>query len=359
MATQELLVSDLSEGQLLERIFPRLHNRAIDSTAAPLLGPGDDAAIISAPDGRLVISVDTQTQDQDFRLLWPNGYQTTGYDVGWKAAAQNLSDINAMGAVPTALVVSLTLPPHTPVVWVEALAEGLSDALFTLGATRCSVVGGDLGAGTELSITAAVTGDLAGATPVLRSGAKAGDVLAVAGRLGHAAAGLALLESAPPLTTAADHAQEQRRSQAASEFQNLIRLQCRPEPPLAAGPMAAASGATAMMDISDSLLRDGGRLAKASGVAVHLDAAALNSRRAPLEAAGQLLGVDPMEWILRGGEDHGLLATFGPEVPLPEGFAAIGSIVAVAPGDTARVVLPGTANGSPGISSAGWDHFAE
>ncbi|MGG5175229.1 thiamine-phosphate kinase [Pseudarthrobacter sp. J1763] len=358
MATQELLVSELSEGQLLERIFPRLHNKALQSTAVPLLGPGDDAAIISAPDGRLVISVDTQTQDQDFRLHWPNGYQTTGYDVGWKAAAQNLSDINAMGAVPTALVVSLTLPPHTPVVWVEGLAEGLSDALFTLGATRCSVVGGDLGAGAELSITAAVTGDLAGATPVLRSGAKPGDVLAVAGRLGHAAAGLALLEtalleSATSLESAADH------NQGTPEFQNLINLQCRPEPPLAAGPMAAASGATAMMDISDSLLRDGGRLAKASGVAVHLDAAALNSRRAPLEAAGQFLGVDPVEWILRGGEDHGLLATFGPEVPLPEGFAAIGSIVAVAPGDTARVVLPGTAIGSPGISSAGWDHFAE
>ena len=73
-----------------------------------------------------LISIDTQVQDQDFRLQWPNGYRTTGFDVGWKAAAQNLSDINAMGGKATSLVVSLTLPPETPVSWVEDLADGLT-----------------------------------------------------------------------------------------------------------------------------------------------------------------------------------------------------------------------------------------
>ena len=98
----ELTVNDLDEGSLLERIFPRL------GLARVPVGPGDDAAVIEAPDARTVISIDTLVQDQDFRLEWPSGYRTTGYDVGWKSVAQNLSDINAMGAVPTSLVISLT-----------------------------------------------------------------------------------------------------------------------------------------------------------------------------------------------------------------------------------------------------------
>ena len=95
---------------------------------------GDDAAVVAAPDGRFVVSMDTLVADQDFRLEWPNGYRTTGFDVGWKSAAQNLSDINAMGAVATALVISLTLPPDTPVAWVESLADGYSAAVRRLGA---------------------------------------------------------------------------------------------------------------------------------------------------------------------------------------------------------------------------------
>src|SRR6478609_5311610 len=110
-------------------------------TSSTLLGPGDDAAIVAAPDGKTVVSIDTQVQDQDFRLLWPNGYRTTGVDVGWKAAAQNLSDINAMGGKATSMVVSLTLPVDTPVAWVEDLAEGLTAGIRELGATGCSVAG--------------------------------------------------------------------------------------------------------------------------------------------------------------------------------------------------------------------------
>nr|WP_229229367.1 AIR synthase related protein [Corynebacterium cyclohexanicum] len=135
-------VGELSEGELLERIFPRL---AV--LGSPILGPGDDAAVIAAPDGRVVVSTDTQTEGQDFRLVWPNGYRSTGADVGWKAAAQNLSDINAMGAVATSMVVSLTLPPETGADWVEGLADGLVEAIRALGADGCTVAGGDLGRG--------------------------------------------------------------------------------------------------------------------------------------------------------------------------------------------------------------------
>jgi thiamine-monophosphate kinase len=260
--TRDILVGELSESELLARIFPRLR-----SGTSVLLGPGDDAAIVAAPDGRVVVSLDIQTQDQDFRLLWKNGYRTTGFDAGWKAAAQNLSDINAMGATATSLVAGLTLPPATPVSWVEQLADGLSAAIEFLGATGCSVAGGDLGRGTELSISVAVLGSLAGHAPVLRSGGRAGDQLALAGTVGRAAAGLALLESDVPVESLTMSQRE------------LLDTQCRPVPPLAAGPAAARAGATAMLDISDGLVRDGARLAGASGVVVNLMQPALGAGR--------------------------------------------------------------------------------
>ena len=117
---------------------------------------------MAAPDGRTVLSIDTQVADQDFRLEWNNGYRTTGYDVGWKAAAQNLSDINAMGARATSLVVSLTMPPETRVAWVEDFADGLSAGIRELGAPDCAVAGGDLGRGRELAVSVAILGTLDG-----------------------------------------------------------------------------------------------------------------------------------------------------------------------------------------------------
>ncbi|OFI39649.1 thiamine-phosphate kinase [Arthrobacter sp. SW1] len=336
MPENELTVADLSEGGLLARIFPRLA-----SGADVLLGPGDDAAVVAVPDGRVVMSIDTQTQDQDFRLQWNNGYRTTGYDVGWKSVAQNLSDINAMGGTASSLVVSLTMPPQTPVSWVEDFADGLTAGIAGLGAAGCSVAGGDLGRGREIAVTVAVVGTLNGLAPVLRSGARAGDILALAGTLGRAAAGLALLESSVPLEALTP---EQRE---------LLDSQCRPTPPLAAGPLAAAAGATAMMDVSDGLMRDGGRLAQASGVLLDLDPVALKMQAQALEPAAALLGADPMQWVLGGGEDHGLLAAFPPGVQLPEAFTAIGSVRAVDGGECGVRIAGESAD------TVGWDHFAD
>ena len=335
-----MTVSGLSESDLLDRIFPRL---VLDSRhgAAMLLGPGDDAAIVAAPDGRTVISIDTQVQDQDFRLQWPNGYRTTGFDVGWKAAAQNLSDINAMGATAMSMVVSLTLPPDTPVSWVEDLADGLTAGIRDLGAEDCSVAGGDLGRGREISVSVAVLGTLSGGPAVLRSGACPDDVLALAGTAGRAAAGLALLESDRPV----DSLTPQQRE--------LVTLQCRPVPPLAAGPLARAGGATAMLDISDGLLRDGNRLARSSSVILDLDPQALKQLAEGLEPASILLDTDPMGWVLAGGEDHGLLATFPPGVQLPPGFTAIGSVQALGVDESPGIKIAGHA-----ADTGGWDHFA-
>jgi thiamine-monophosphate kinase len=336
-----LTVAELSEAELLTRIFPRLELGAAHS-AAVLLGPGDDAAVVAAPDGRTVVSIDTQVQDQDFRLQWNNGYRTTGYDVGWKAAAQNLSDINAMGATATSLVVSLTMPAATPVDWVEDLADGLAAAIGKLGAGSCSVAGGDLGRGGELSVTVAVLGTLSGGQPVLRSGAAAGDTLAIAGNAGRAAAGLALLESRHPVESLSP------------ELRHLLDLQCRPEPPLEAGPLARLSGATAMMDISDGLVRDGTRLATAGSVVLNLDPGKLKLLTAPLETAAALLGADPLAWVLGGGEDHGLLATFPAHVQLPPGFTGIGSVQTRGTNEAAGVKIAGRP-----ADSVGWDHFAD
>jgi thiamine-monophosphate kinase len=324
-------VGDLSEGELLARIVPLL-----GPPVGVLVGPGDDAAVLLERTGPVVLSTDTLVEDQDFRLVRPQGFVTTGYDVGWKSAAQNLSDINAMGGTATALVVSLTLPPATPVGWVEDCARGLAAAIDRLGAAGCSVVGGDLGGGSQLVVTAAVTGLLHRA-PVLRSGARSGGTIAVAGTLGRAAAGLAILEDGRPLADFGKLGDE------------LVAAQVRPQPPLHAGPAAAAAGASAMLDISDGLVRDAGRMAAASGVRLDLDPEALQQYAELLRPAAELLGVDPMHWVLGGGEDHGLLAVFPEESLMPPGFTAVGS---VRPG-TPQVTLASRAT-----ALRGWDHFA-
>ena len=335
-----LTVAQLSEAGLLERIFPRLH-----PGTTTLLGPGDDAAIIAAPDGRTVISIDTQVQDQDFRLLWPNGSTSSGYDVGWKAAAQNLSDINAMGAAATAMVVSLTLPGTTPVGWVEDFADGLSAATVALGAPQCSVAGGDLSGGSELVVTVAVTGSLDGREPVLRSGARVGDQVAVCGNMGLGAAGWALHESSIPPA-----AFTPAMAEAAALF-------ARPVPPLAAGPAAAKGGATSMMDVSDGLLRDATRIATASQVRINLDSEVLAAQAGTLAETAAALGENPLKWVLTGGEDHSLLSTFPPGTILPEGFLRVGSVVSGGSPGTA-VTMDGQIFEGVAGGALGWDHFA-
>lgn len=333
---ENLTVGNLGESGLLARILPRLRG------AVPLIGPGDDAALIAAPGGAFVFTVDTLVENQDFRLRWPCGFESSGFDVGWKSAAQNLSDINAMGAYATAAVISLTLPHTTPVRWVEELAEGFSAAVRGLGALECAIAGGDLGRGSELSITAALTGALSTSKPILRSGAKTGDIVAVNGVMGVAAAGLELLDSARP---AADWTEAEVR---------IVQGQRRPTPPLLAGPEAARAGATAMMDLSDGLLRDGQRMAVASGVNLFLESDSLRNDIGRLEPVSAALSRDPLAWVLGGGEDHGLLATFPPHVALPSGFRPLGVVHSV---DAGRVEPRVYVDGLIPSASVGYDHF--
>jgi len=278
------------------------------------VGPGDDAAVLRTPDGRVVACTDVLVEGRHFRRDW-----SSGEDVGHKAAAANLADIAAMGAVPTALLVGLACPATTPAAWLEEVASGMADECARFGA---AVVGGDTVASAPdssavvLSVTA--LGDLGGRAPVTRAGARAGDVVAVAGRLGWSACGLAVLRRgfASPIAAVTAHR--------------------RPTPPYAAGPAAADAGATAMCDTSDGLLADTGHLAADSAVRIDLDRAelvrAFLQPPGPLQQVAAALGGDPMAWVLTGGEDHALVATFPADAVLPHGFAVVGAVSAGPPG---------------------------
>ncbi len=311
----------LSEGAILRRILDRL------APSRAEVGPGDDAAVIAVDGGPVVATVDTLVHGPDFRLAW-----SSGYDLGWKAAAVNLADVAAMGARPVALLVALAMPDDTRVSFVEAVADGLRAACEAL-APGCAVEGGDLTVSDTLTIAVTALGALETA-PVRRSGARPGDVVALAGAAGEAARGLGLLfarfrdpEGTPVAVDDVLLSPSER---------DAIAAQLRPHPPIALGPAAARAGVTALMDVSDGLLLDATRMADASGVTLALE-------RAPL-------GPD-VDTALTGGEDHALLATFPPGTP-PEGFRAIG--VVRERGNEAVLV-----DGVPYAGRTGWDPYRD
>ncbi|OBB15896.1 thiamine-phosphate kinase [Mycolicibacterium setense] len=288
---------------------------------AVTLGPGDDAAVVTAADGRTVVSTDMLVQDRHFRLDW-----SSPHDIGRKAIAQNAADIEAMGARSTVFVVAFGAPSDTSVAAASELADGLWDEARRLGA---SIAGGDLVSAPQWVISVTVLGDLGGREPVCRSGARPGDTVAVVGALGLSAAGYELL----------------RRG--VDGFPDLRQRHLTPQPPYGQGAVAAAAGATSMTDVSDGLLADLGHIATASGVGIDVDSGLLEGdRRAVAEAAGAV-DADPWQWVLGGGEDHALVATFPDE--LPAGWRAIGRVI-----DSPAVVL---VDGAPWGGSAGWQSF--
>jgi thiamine-monophosphate kinase len=297
----------------------------------------------------VVASTDFLLEGRHFRRDWSGPA-----DVGRKAAARSLIDVAAMGAVATGLLVALAAPGDLPVSWARGLAEGLAAECARAGA---SVVGGDTARASSVLLAVTGLGDLQGRAPVLRSGAAPGDLVAVAGPLGLAAAGLALLSAGLSDDPAGSLAPDP-----------LLTAHRRPHPPYDAGPEAADLGATAMIDISDGLLADLGHIADASGVLIDVSAAALApgelllaASRAVREAAGRHdfsdrtdrgsspEHADALAWVLTGGEDHALAATFPPSVALPPRWSVIGQVLA------GHGIL---VDGRPWAGPAGWDHFA-
>lgn len=315
-SAQDQTVSEAGEFGLIQRVTS---GRA--QPAATLLGPGDDAAVLAAPDGRIVATTDVLVEQVHFRLAW-----STPHQVGRKAVAVNLSDVAAMGAVPTGLLVGLGCPPDTPTSVVDELSAGMWEEAQRVGA---GLIGGDMVTAPALTISITALGDLQGRTPVTRSGACPGDVVAVAGRLGWAAAGLAVLGRG-------------FRSPVA-----VVGAQRVPEPPYAAGPLAADAGATSMIDVSDGLLADLGHVAAAAQVGIDLRDELIDVPQRLTEVASAL-GADARHWVLTGGEDHALVATFPPEQPLPEGWRAVGEVVE---GEGVTV------DGATYEGAVGWEHW--
>jgi thiamine-monophosphate kinase len=285
------------------------------------VGPGDDAAVVSTPDGRIVVTTDMLVEGRHFRLDW-----SAPHDVGRKAIAQNAADIESMGARCSAFVVGFGAPPDTAVSRVQELADGMWQEVGGLGA---GIVGGDLVASPQWVVSVTALGDLGGRAPVLRSGARAGSVVAVAGELGRSAAGYLLWHKG------------------IKGFDELRRWHLVPRPPYGQGIAAAEAGAQAMTDVSDGLLADLGHIAEGSGVTIDLAADALRPDGDAVTAAATAAGVEPLSLVLAGGEDHALVACFPGAVPA--GWRVIGTVVAGAP--EVRV------DGRPWTGSAGWQSF--
>lgn len=289
-------VADLGEFGLIAAITARL-----PQASGVIVGPGDDAAVLATVDGRVVVTTDLLVENRHFRRDW-----SSADDIGHKAAAQNLADVAAMGAVPTGLVVGLGAPADLPAAWALGFADGLREECEPLGV---SVVGGDVVRSDVVVVAMTALGDLQGRAPVTRAGARPGDVVAVCGRLGWAEAGFRVL------------------SRGFRSPRVLVEAHRRPVVPYHAGPQAAELGATAMCDVSDGLLGDLGHVAQASGVAVDIVSGAFDVP-APIRDAAAAIGAEPLDWILTGGDDNALVATFPAEVPLPEPWRVVGRVSA-------------------------------
>ena len=316
MESDQRTVGEVGEFALIDLVRQRAR-----TNRQTLIGPGDDAAQIETRDGTFVVSSDLLIEGRHFRRDW-----SSAEEVGRKAAAANLSDINAMGGVATALTVALGLPAELPASWVLELAEGFEAECALVGA---HVVGGDVTAADQIVIAVTAMGDAA--HPVRRDGAAPGDVVAFAGTLGLAGAGFAALSRGF------------RSPKAAVDAHRV------PHPPYAAGPQAADAGATAMVDVSDGLLADVGHIALASGVVIDLESAAFTIPEAITTVAGAL-GTDPIRFVLSGGDDYALVATFSTASELPDGWTRIGT---VRDGDHPGVLVDGANYDGP----TGHKHF--
>jgi thiamine-monophosphate kinase len=374
-----ITIGELGEFGLIARIA-----RLLPTGGQVVLGIGDDAAVLRAPDGQVVATTDLVVEGRHFRRDW-----SAPREVGCKAAARSLADVAAMGGVPTALLVAFAAPAALPVRWAEEFTAGLAAECARAGAV---VAGGDVAAADVITVAVTALGDLGGRSPVTRGGARQGDLVAVAGKLGHAAAGHALLTCG-------------RVGPA-----GLVVAHRCPQPPYAAGPEAARLGATSMIDISDGLLADLGHVARSSKVRIELSSAMLpvgellaeaaaivaeaasdsarstrDSAEIPSDGAGSAgagpggdtrgreparasgrrraagrrglgfggvaAGPAALEWVLTGGEDHALVATFPPGTGLPPHWSRIGEVHPRGP--AAGVFIDGKRH----AGQAGWEHF--
>lgn len=288
-----------------------------------VVGPGDDASVVDIGGGQVVCSTDAMVETVHFRRDW-----ASAEDIGHKLVAVTVADIEAMGATPVGLVLSLSTPADLPVAWVTEFRDGLLAECEEAGIT---LLGGDTTASSVLTLVGTALGDLQGRAPLTRAGAVVGQHVAMAGRVGWAAAGLRAL------------------SRGFRSPRVVVEAQRRPAVPYGFGRKASEAGASALIDVSDGLLADLGHVGNASGVSVELESAAFDIPE-PLQAVASATGGDPLQMVLTGGEDHALVGTFD---TVPDGWARIGTVVASGD-DGSQVRVDGEVPEWP----AGHDHFA-
>jgi thiamine-monophosphate kinase len=281
------------------------------------------------PGHKLVVTTDVVVEGRHFTaaLSQPE-------DWGWKAVAVNCSDLAAMGARPRWLVVALTVPERAEVPVLERVYAGMGEACRAFGV---ALVGGDVSSGPALSLAVTALGEAERVVP--RSGARPGDRLAVTGPLGAAAAGLALLQR-----------EDRPALELLERFPGLAAAHRRPTPDMAMGPRLAAAGATAMLDVSDGLAGDALHLAEASGVGIEIRDATVPLAPGVAEAAA-LLGRDPVELALGGGEDFVLAAA----LPRTADLGGVLDCGRFTPDPATRVRLTGS--GPKPLAGLAYDHF--
>lgn len=366
------------EERLLARILESLDETALPSTTGsgrgadpnpaparprpPTVGPGDDAAVLAAPDRRpLLLTVDAAEDGVHF----DRGLHSPE-DIGRRAVAAAASDLAAMGGRPLAFLVSLTAPAGDPEEDAAALrvSRAASRRAAEIGAP---VVGGNLTAGARLALHVSVLGAMApGVAPLLRSGARPGDGVFVSGPLGGAALGLEVLRR-EVLRREVLRRRGEGAAGRSAEDRAALRKHLDPEPRLALGEaLAASGGVSAAMDLSDGLALDLHRLAEASRAGVLLDAERLpvaRSRARPGAAApDRVFDAALFDAALFGGEDYELLFTGEDEAALRQAAAKAGEPPPIRIGE---VVAPGlgvrirSAGGEPApLPRRGWDSLA-
>lgn len=314
---------ELSEDQLIDAI------RRVLSGAGPdvVVGPGDDAAVVSPGSGQLVLTTDALVEGVHFVRD-----TTTPRDLGYKAIAVNVSDVAAMAASPRYALCALTLSEGIDAPWVVELAGGMRECCdeFAL-----SLVGGNIARGPDVTIAVTVTGEVMPGRAVRRDGARPGDRLVVTGSLGGSAAGLRLAS---------------QRSWSDDE-RDALRRHMRPTPRVGEAGVLAAHGVRAMMDISDGLALDLSRLCSASGTGARVELEAI-----PVHPAATL------DEALRGGEDYELLATLPSAQSVEESRRELRDTFGVSLAEIGAIIEAGLVGvdergDERPLPVDGWEHF--
>jgi thiamine-monophosphate kinase len=306
-----------SEATLIERLRELFHTRLQSGIE---VGIGDDAAVISPSNSKLVATVDMAIEDVHFRRAW-----STPFQIGAKLTTANLADIFAMGAKPKYLLVAAAITEANNLEVVTELANGIKSVADKFEVT---VIGGDLSKGEKMSLSITAFGEL-NKNPILRSGAKVDDLVYVSALPGLSAAGLAIL------------------GRGLDRPRYVVEAHLNPK---LTAPSELIAVANSMCDISDGVTTDGSNIAKASEVNIDLSKQLISNAVgfSDLKELADELGEDIFDWILSGGEDHFFLATVDPKNAKNE----LGVQIGVVKEGKGQLTLDGEI-----IQKAGYQHF--